>query len=208
MSVYFLIEYCISNFVESCQCWNCYRVLCHCLFDGFKATFVRTLWLSSNFFTWFVVRRAVSIHVFHLRCVSPCTISVFCHRLLVSMIHFWKTVSMIHFWKTVSVIHLWKTVSMIHLWKTVPVERVSRIRIRKCSQIWPAMAQSVYGLSKSWTVQGSNACGGVSFLTRSDRPWGPFSPLYNGYRVSSPGVKRPGRGGKHPSHVSPRLKKE
>ena len=32
----------------------------------------------------------------------------------------------------------------------------------------------------------------------SDQPWGPPSLLYNGYRVSFPGVKRPGRGVDHP----------
>jgi hypothetical protein len=36
------------------------------------------------------------------------------------------------------------------------------------------------------------------FRTRPNRPWGPPSPLYNVYRVSFPGVKRPGRGGDHP----------
>ena len=32
------------------------------------------------------------------------------------------------------------------------------------------------------------------FRTRPDGPWGPPSLLHNGYRVSFPGVKRPGRG--------------
>ena len=31
-----------------------------------------------------------------------------------------------------------------------------------------------------WTVRGSNLGGGEIFRTRSDRPWGPLSPLYNG----------------------------
>ena len=30
------------------------------------------------------------------------------------------------------------------------------------------------------------------FLTHLHRPWGPPSLLYNGYRVSFPGVKQPG----------------
>ena len=46
--------------------------------------------------------------------------------------------------------------------------------------------------------------GGEIFRTCPDRLWGPRSLLYNGYRVSLPGVKRPGRGVDHP----PRLKKE
>jgi hypothetical protein len=46
------------------------------------------------------------------------------------------------------------------------------------------------------------------FRTRPDRPWGPPSLLHNGYRVSFPGVKRPGRFVNHPPHLAPRLKKE
>jgi hypothetical protein len=38
---------------------------------------------------------------------------------------------------------------------------------------------------------------GDIFRTRRDQPWGPPSLLYNGYRVSFPGVKRPGRGVNH-----------
>ena len=36
----------------------------------------------------------------------------------------------------------------------------------------------------------------------------PASLLYNGYRVSFPGVKRPRRGVDHPPHLAPWLKKE
>ena len=39
-----------------------------------------------------------------------------------------------------------------------------------------------------------NPCGGEIFRTRPDRPLGPLSLLYNVYRVSFPGAKRPGRG--------------
>jgi hypothetical protein len=38
------------------------------------------------------------------------------------------------------------------------------------------------------------------FCSRPDRPWGPHSLLYNGYRVFFLGVKRPGRG---PNHAPP-----
>ena len=38
---------------------------------------------------------------------------------------------------------------------------------------------------------------GEIFRTHPDRPWGPPSLLYNGYRVSFPGVMRPGRGVEH-----------
>jgi hypothetical protein len=40
--------------------------------------------------------------------------------------------------------------------------------------------------------------GGELFHTRPDWPWGPPSLLYNEYRLSFPGVKRPGRGLHHP----------
>jgi hypothetical protein len=55
------------------------------------------------------------------------------------------------------------------------------------------VAQSVYGLATGWTVRGSNSGGGEIFRTCPDRPWGPPSHLYNGYRVFPGGRKRPGR---------------
>jgi len=54
-------------------------------------------------------------------------------------------------------------------------------------------AQSVYRLSTGWTVRGSKPGGGEIFRTCPDRPWGPPSLLYNGYRVFSGGKERPGR---------------
>jgi len=44
--------------------------------------------------------------------------------------------------------------------------------------------------------------------THPDRPWGPFSLLYNWYWASLPWVKRPGCGGDHPPHLAPSLKKQ
>jgi hypothetical protein len=44
------------------------------------------------------------------------------------------------------------------------------------------------------------------FRTRPDRPWGPASLLYDGYRVSFPGVKRPGLGVDHPPPSSAEVK--
>jgi hypothetical protein len=44
------------------------------------------------------------------------------------------------------------------------------------------------------------------FHTRPDRPWGPTNLLYYGYRVSFPGVKRPGRGINHPPPSSVEVK--
>ena len=68
--------------------------------------------------------------------------------------------------------------------------------------------RSRYRLVTGWTVRGSNPGGYDSFRTRPHQPWSPSSLLYNGYRVSFPGVKRPGRGVNHPSYLAPRLKKE
>jgi len=47
---------------------------------------------------------------------------------------------------------------------------------------------------------------GEIFLTRPDRPWGPPSILYKRYRVSLPGVRRPGRGVDHPLTSSAEVK--
>jgi hypothetical protein len=44
------------------------------------------------------------------------------------------------------------------------------------------------------------------FHTRPDRPWGPPSLLYNGYRVPFPRVKQPGRGVVHPPPCSAEVK--
>jgi len=44
-----------------------------------------------------------------------------------------------------------------------------------------------------WTVRGSNPGGGEIFRTCQDRPWGPLSLLYNGYRVFPGGKVQPGR---------------
>jgi len=41
-----------------------------------------------------------------------------------------------------------------------------------------------------------------------DLPWGPPSLLCNGYRVSFPGVKRPGRGVDHPPPSSAEVKEK
>jgi hypothetical protein len=51
-----------------------------------------------------------------------------------------------------------------------------------------------------------NPGGAEIFRTRPDRPWGPPNLLYNGYRVSFPGVKRQGRGVDHPPPSSAEVK--
>jgi hypothetical protein len=50
-----------------------------------------------------------------------------------------------------------------------------------------------FRLATDWTVLGSNPGGGEIFRTCPDRPWGPPSLLYNGYRVFPGGRMRPGR---------------
>jgi hypothetical protein len=47
---------------------------------------------------------------------------------------------------------------------------------------------------------------GEIFRTCPDWPWGPPSLLYNGYRVSFPGIKRPRRGTDHPPPPSAEVK--
>jgi hypothetical protein len=44
-------------------------------------------------------------------------------------------------------------------------------------------AQSVRRLARGWMVRGSNSGRGKIFCTCPDRPWGPLSLPYNGYRV-------------------------
>jgi len=55
------------------------------------------------------------------------------------------------------------------------------------------IAQLVQRLATGWTVRGLNSDGGEIFRTCPDRPWGPPSLLYNGYRVFPGGKERPGR---------------
>jgi len=60
-----------------------------------------------------------------------------------------------------------------------------------CVQLWAGIAQSVQRLVTDWTVRVSNLGGGEILRTRPERPWGPPSLLYNGYRVF-PGGKAAG----------------
>jgi hypothetical protein len=55
------------------------------------------------------------------------------------------------------------------------------------------VAQSVKRLATGCTARGSNPGGGEIFRTCPDRPWGPPSLLYNGYRVFPGSKERPGR---------------
>ena len=51
----------------------------------------------------------------------------------------------------------------------------------------------IHRLVTGWTIRGSNPGGGEIFRTCPDRPWGPSSLLYNGYRGFPGGKERPGR---------------
>ena len=48
-------------------------------------------------------------------------------------------------------------------------------------------------MATGWTVRESNPGVGEIFRTCPDRPWGPTSLLYNGYRVVPGGKEGPGR---------------
>ena len=67
---------------------------------------------------------------------------------------------------------------------------------------------NVVGIATRYGLDGSNPGGSEIFRTRPDRSWGTPSLLYNGWRLTIQGVKRPGRGVDHPPHLAPRLKKE
>jgi hypothetical protein len=62
------------------------------------------------------------------------------------------------------------------------------------------------GRYRDETVRWSNPAGCKIFRTRPDRSWGPPSLLYNGYRGSSSGVKRPGCCINHPPPSSVEVK--
>jgi len=71
---------------------------------------------------------------------------------------------------------------------------------------WDSRTQSVYRLTTGWTVRGSNTDGGEILHTLADWLWGPPGVLYNWYRLSFPGVKRPGRDVNHPLPCSKEVK--
>jgi hypothetical protein len=60
---------------------------------------------------------------------------------------------------------------------------------------------SAVGMSTAYGLERpeSNPGEGEILRTRPDRPWGPPNILYNGYRASLTGVKRPSGDGNHPA---------
>jgi hypothetical protein len=75
--------------------------------------------------------------------------------------------------------------------------------IKKRRGNWKNTYSSV-GIATRYGLDGPGR--GDIFRTCPDRPWGLPSLLYNGYRVSFRGVKRPGRGVDHPPSSSVRVK--
>ena len=59
------------------------------------------------------------------------------------------------------------------------------------------VAQSVAQFGAGWTVQGLDPGRRETSRDRPDRTWRPHSLQYNEYRVSFPGIKRPGHGVDH-----------
>jgi hypothetical protein len=72
----------------------------------------------------------------------------------------------------------------------LPFGSTSKKKILKYSS-GPRELSRYSDYATGWTVRGSNPGGGEIFRTSPDRPWGPPSLLYNGYRVF-PGGKAAG----------------
>ena len=62
-------------------------------------------------------------------------------------------------------------------------------------KLWGGLLSRYSDWATGWKVGGSNPGGGEIFRTCPDRPWGPPSLLYNGYRVFPGGKERPRGGG-------------
>jgi hypothetical protein len=95
-------------------------------------------------------------------------------------------------------------------WSRVLIEQLTGLQlVKKYPTFYGTrvgrVSQSVWRPTTGWTVWGSNPCGEEIFRKRPDRPLGPPSLLYKGYRIF-PGVKRPGRGADHPPPPSARLR--
>jgi hypothetical protein len=85
-----------------------------------------------------------------------------------------------------------------------------RRKINPASTGWDGQ-DSVLGIAIERLVTGRTVCSlnpGIGEIspTLSDRPWGPLSFLYNGYRVSFPVIKQPGRDADHPSPSTAEVK--
>ena len=81
----------------------------------------------------------------------------------------------------------------VFCWPSLDSSKSLRIFVTLLKSAVGRVAQSVQRLATGWTVRRSNPGGGEIFRTCPDRPWGPPSLLYNGYRVLPWGKERPGR---------------
>ena len=93
-----------------------------------------------------------------------------------------------------------------------PVHRTSTYRIddTRCCIIEYSLrgldSSVVQQLATGWKIRRSNPGRDEIFRTCPDRSWAQHSLLYNGYRVSFPGVMRPGQCVDHPSPSSSEVK--
>ena len=80
----------------------------------------------------------------------------------------------------------------------------------RCAELHLWCPDIAVGIATSYGLEspGIESWWGEIFRTRPDRLWGPPSLLYNGYRLSFLGVKRPERSVDHPPHLALRLKNE
>ena len=76
------------------------------------------------------------------------------------------------------------------------------------SSPYPKVSDRINTDNTGWTVRESNPVTGEIFRTSPDRPWGPHSLLYNGYRVFPGGKERPGRDADPSAPSSAVVKKE
>ena len=78
---------------------------------------------------------------------------------------------------------------------------ISELKLGRDSSVGIATRYGLHvpGIESRW--------GGEIFRNRADRPWGPPSLLYNGHRISFPGVKRPEWGVDHLPQTSAEVKK-
>ena len=107
------------------------------------------------------------------------------------MFNFWESALYQTFWT--GEVGSWRK---LHKWGVI-VFKIYEIYYGLVGRV----AQSVWRLATGWTVQGSNPGEGEIYRTCPDRPWGPPSLLYNGYRVF-PGGKERSRRDADPSTLS------
>jgi len=76
------------------------------------------------------------------------------------------------------------------------MKRTDRWILTSCTYEFLVQGDSSVGIPTGYGLDGpgiESRWGGEIFPTYPDRPWGPPSLLYNGYRVFPGGKERPGR---------------